>query len=240
MTSIDVKKKIINSFQKPLNLVEDGCFGEKSETALLCSKYNIALSLEFKRDLPVNTKGGYTDTVINNLVSVLAQEIKNPIHFAYILATIYHETAGTFLPIEEYGKGKTRKYGKVYDLNGTQVGYCNGETNKTYKISEYPNLYYGRGYVQLTWYDNYKRFSDLLGIDILTFPKKACEIDTATKITVLGMNKGLFTGYSLKRAFKFGLTDAEWINARKIINGKDKAEKIAKEAKIFLKHLYLV
>lgn len=238
MKSSEIKNKI-KTFQQQLNITADGIFGEKSESALLCSKYNIGLSLDFKKELTVNTKGGYSDSVLLNLVSELSKEIKNPIHFAYILATIYHETAGTFLPLEEYGKGKTRTYGRVYDINGHQVGYCNGEKTRTYKISEYPNLYYGRGYVQLTWYDNYKRFSDLLGIDILTFPKKACEIDIATKITVLGMTKGLFTGYSLKRAFKFGLTDSEWINARKIINGTDKADKIATEAKIFLKHLHL-
>jgi len=38
-------------------------------------------------------------------------------HLAYMLATAYHETASTMQPIEEYGKGKTRPYGKKQKLN---------------------------------------------------------------------------------------------------------------------------
>ena len=30
---------------------------------------------------------------------------------AYMLGTVYHETARTMYPIEEYGKGKGRRYG---------------------------------------------------------------------------------------------------------------------------------
>ena len=62
---------------------------------------------------------------------------------AYMFATIHHETAATYLPIEEYGKGKGRPYGKKLKRSG--VAYIN------------PNkIYYGRGYVQLTWFENYE------------------------------------------------------------------------------------
>src|SRR5262245_47664065 len=56
---------------------------------------------------------------------------------AYVLATTYHETAQTMQPIEEYGKGKGQPYG-VPDK----------ETGQTY---------YGRGFCQLTWRDNYAK-----------------------------------------------------------------------------------
>src|SRR4051794_28194747 len=56
---------------------------------------------------------------------------------AYALATTFHETAATMLPIAEYGYGAGRPYG-VSDF----------ETDQTY---------YGRGFVQLTWRDNYAR-----------------------------------------------------------------------------------
>src|SRR5574343_1319969 len=59
--------------------------------------------------------------------------------YAYILATVYHETAFTYDPISEYG---SRRY----------------LMSKAY----YP--FYGRGYVQLTWRGNYKVFGDFLGI----------------------------------------------------------------------------
>src|SRR5215468_7473566 len=58
-------------------------------------------------------------------------------HLAYILATTFHETAQTMAPIAEYGKGKGKPYG-VPD-------------------GPYNQVYYGRGFVQLTWYDNYKK-----------------------------------------------------------------------------------
>ena len=56
--------------------------------------------------------------------------------FAYVLATAYHETAATMQPIAEYGKGKGKAYCKPDPV-----------TKQTYS---------GRGYVQLTWKDNYR------------------------------------------------------------------------------------
>lgn len=214
----------------------DGIFGPKSETALLCSALKLDLSLDFKKELKINCP----DNIVLDLFYKLSYEIYNPIYLAYILATVYHETAGTFLPIEEYNRGKNRKYGQVFDKGDIQIGYCNGVNDNFYKIQEYPHLYYGRGYVQLTWFDNYKKFGELLNENLLAYPKKACEPDIAYKILVLGMTKGLFTGYSLKKAFKNnGLLDQDWLDARKIINGTDKANKIAAEAKIFLKYMIL-
>src|ERR1017187_3559067 len=71
--------------------------------------------------------------------------VADPRHAAYMLATSRHETAGTYRPIEEYGKGEGHKYG-IPDRNG--------------------NTYYGRGFVQLTWADNYKTMGANLSIDL--------------------------------------------------------------------------
>ena len=51
---------------------------------------------------------------------------------AYLLATVFLETAHTMQPIEEIGKGKGREYG--------------------------PTGYWGRGLIQLTWEANYKKY----------------------------------------------------------------------------------
>jgi hypothetical protein len=56
---------------------------------------------------------------------------------AYFLATALHETAATMQPVAEYGKGSGQPYGEP--------------------VAETGEAYYGRGYVQLTWDDNYKR-----------------------------------------------------------------------------------
>ena len=60
---------------------------------------------------------------------------------AYMLATAYHETAHTMQPIEEYGKGRGRDYGKRLKMSRQPY-------------SDTQAIFYGRGYVQLTWYEN--------------------------------------------------------------------------------------
>lgn len=141
---------------------------------------------------------------------------------AYMLATAYHETAKTMQPIAEYGKGKGRKYGSKIKMSG-----------KPYLQPD--KIFYGRGFVQLTWYENYLKFGQLLGIDLLNDPDKAMEIKTATKILFTGMTQGLFTGVNLARYFNDQRED--WQSARKIINGIDCAEKIAGYGKNFLECL---
>lgn len=129
---------------------------------------------------------------------------------AYILATALHETAHTMQPIAEYGKGRRHSYGKA-----------DKETGK---------IYYGRGFVQITWKANYKRFSHHLGIDLLNDPEKALEPSIATKIIFDGMLKGMFTGRRLSHYFK---EESDWFNARRIVNGLDKAERIGRYGRQF-------
>lgn len=149
---------------------------------------------------------------------------------AYILATTYHETAHTMQPIEEYGKGKGRSYGSKIKMSK--------------KIYTTPNkIYYGRGYVQLTWYENYELMGRLLGIDLLNNPELALKSDVAAKIIVEGMTKGSssfgdFTGKSLEHYFTDDKTD--WVNARRIVNGTDKADLIASYAIKFYNALIAV
>ena len=59
-------------------------------------------------------------------------------------------------------------------------------------------------------------------------------IDTeiSAKILVVGMTKGLFTGKKL--ADYFNSEKEDWINARRIVNGLDRASDIANHSKKFL------
>ena len=124
---------------------------------------------------------------------------------AYMLATAKHETANTFAPIEEYGKGKGLPYGNRNSKTG--------------------HAYYGRGYVQLTWAKNYQTMGTVLGLPLYTQPDLALRYDVAYKIMSYGMTHGTFTGVALRRYINEGKTDYQ--NARKIINGTDKADLIA-------------
>ena len=56
--------------------------------------------------------------------------------------------------------------------------------------------------MQITWRDNYKRFGDMLDIDLENNPDLALESETATQIIFEGMILGGFTGRALKHYFK--------------------------------------
>lgn len=143
---------------------------------------------------------------------------------AYIFGTMKHETAHTMLPIEEYGKGKGRPYGTMVKHSGV--------------VYSKPNkLFYGRGYIQLTWYENYELMGRLIGADLLNAPELALQPDIATKIMFEGMTKGSssfgdFTGKCLEQYFN--KTTEDWKNARRIINGLDRATEIGTIAQKFL------
>ena len=146
---------------------------------------------------------------------------------AYMLATVWHETATKMQPIEEYGKGSTRKYGKKIKHSG--VSYI------------FPNkIYYGRGFVQLTWFENYELMGRLLQIDLLKNPELALVMDVSVKILFEGMTKGAsnfgdFTGKCLEMYFNEKTNDP--LGARRIINGTDCANLITNHYINFLKSL---
>ena len=130
-----------------------------------------------------------------------------------MLATVKHECANTWRPIEEYGKGQGRPYGQptvVTDQNGTQ----------------YTNTYYGRGFVQLTWRMNYDKMGQALGLanGLVLHPEHALEPITAYRIMSYGMRHGSFTGKGLPSYIQEDACD--YLNARRIINGLDQADRI--------------
>ena len=135
-------------------------------------------------------------------------------HVAYILATAWHESR--FTPIEEI---RAKPNTKVWKL---QERYWH-------------TGYYGRGFVQLTWLDNYRLFSRLTGKDLVNNPSDALLPDIAAKILVVGMRDGLFrSGHTLERYINGDKTD--YLNARNIVNaGLFHAERFEATAKKIIK-----
>ena len=133
---------------------------------------------------------------------------------AYALATAYHETAGTLRPIREYGKGRGRPYGKP---------------DKTGQIP------YGRGYVQLTWHENYVEADRRLGLNgaLVKDYDLALRPDIAAKIMRHGMEDGWFTGRSNQLYMPPVAKREDFKKARRIINGNDKNDLIAGYAVTF-------
>jgi hypothetical protein len=168
--------------------------------------------------------GGLTQTQVNGLDSLLTgieqdSAVSDVRWAAYMLATVKHECADRYTPLEEFGKGKGRKYGSPVKM------VIDGRT--------YNNVYYGRGYVQLTWDFNYKNLGAALGLgtQLLTNPALALDPAIAYKIMSYGMRNGTFTGKKL--ADTISGSKCDYTNSRKIINGLDKAALIAGYATAF-------
>lgn len=141
---------------------------------------------------------------------------------AYTLATAFHETAKTMQPISEYGQ---KSYFDKYEP-GTKLGKQLGNTKKGdgYKFR-------GRGFVMLTGRANYEYAGRATGMDTLNNPDQVMELGAALEITTRGMKEGWFTGKKLDDYINKEKTD--YVNARKIINGLDKAQMIADYAFMF-------
>jgi putative chitinase len=149
---------------------------------------------------------------------------------AYAFATAYHETAFTMQPINEYGGDAY--FFKMYDKDGDrpEVAARLGNTEPGDGI-----LFHGRGYVQLTGRANYTRMGQLLGIDLTSNAScadRALNPETASSIMEIGMRNGIFTGKKFADYFNAQTTD--WINARRIINGLDRAEEIGAYGQSFM------
>ncbi len=138
---------------------------------------------------------------------------------AYMLATIKHECADTFQPITERG---AKSYFDKYEL-GTSLGKTLGNTVKGDGY-----LYRGRGYVQITGRANYQRMTEKLALigdeDLILHPDAALHPDIAYRIMSFGMRTGSFTGKKLSDYIN--ATKCDYTNARRIINGTDKAATI--------------
>lgn len=156
--------------------------------------------------------GSMTEQQVSGMEGILTAWEKNPRsgdlrHLSYPLATTAHETGFTMWPIEEYGKGSGMEYGKPV----AETGEC----------------YYGRGFVQLTWADNYKRADQELGLET---KEKSCywnpelqlQPELAAETMFQGMEEGWFRSddegkQTLDRYFNEATDDA--YGAREIING---------------------
>ena len=151
---------------------------------------------------------------------------------AYALATAFHETAFTMQPIREFG-GKDY-FARMYDPRSPLPS----RAALARKMGARPGdgvLFYGRGYVQLTWRRNYELMGRTFKIDLSSSAQaadRALQPELAARIMFKGMEEGLFTGKKLGDYFN-GTELQDWRNARRVINGTDQAEAIAVFAQRF-------
>ena len=157
--------------------------------------------------------------VINDLLTSAAHW--RVAYLGYGLATGWHEAH--LKPIEEIGKGRGRSYG----VAGARMKLVSPTPMYGGQIP------YGRGLVQLTWCDNYEWADKIAAAAGLIKPGEllanfalALRDDIASLIMVQGMETGAFTGKKLSDYITTG-THAEYVAARRIINGTDRADMIA-------------
>ncbi len=153
------------------------------------------------------------------------QEINDFRFLSYILSTIWHEVNKTMQPIEEYGRGKGRKYAQRVRYNGT-------------RYTSTLNIFYGRGHTQNTWIDIYEKLTVVAkkqgyAWDFVKQPELLLEMKPSIWATFYAMQNGLYTGRKLSHYFNAKTSDS--INSRKIINGTDKAILISGYYDKFLK-----
>lgn len=153
--------------------------------------------------------GTLSQKQVDGIEALLAATEALPVtHRAYLLATSWHETASTMQPIAEYGKGKGKPYGKP---------------------GKHGQAQYGRGYVQLTWDDNYEKADKALGLNgaLMKDFNLAMQPTIAAQILVRGCEEGWFTGKKLSDYLP------DYVGARRVVNGTDKAQLIAGYAREF-------
>ena len=139
---------------------------------------------------------------------------------AYMFATVLAECGRNMMPVREGFKAtdtEARAYVKKRGYKYATV--VNGQ------------VYYGRGLVQLTWATHSKKMGELLGIDLVNNPDLALDPANAASIMFKGMTLGTFTGRRLEDYFNGDRSD--WRQARRIINGLDRADEIAGYGKQF-------
>lgn len=185
------------------------------------------------------------------IIDVLKKQSVSLEQAAYVFGTVRHETGDVRLLVEE-----PDSRGEAYfDRYQGRVDLCNMHPGDGRKFK-------GRGYVQLTGRGNYTKytptdmrpqdpgfnavasrhpqcagrhdFSSSLSrrVNLLTQPTAIVDdYSNAASILVNGMRIGAFTGARLSTYIGDGKKD--YVNARRIINGMDKAEKFAEAARFF-------
>ena len=223
-------KDSVKRLQTDMGVDSDGYWGGLSQEALEDS-YKLDFDFaKFKKVFSVSSiNQGFVDGV-NGLFAAFNDykelDASNPLYVAYMLATAYHETAYTMQAITEYGGVR---YFDKYDTGrlAERLGNTPEADGDGYK-------YRGRGHVMITGYGNYKKFTDILGIDLVNSPDLALDPIVSAKILTIGSLKGTFTTRRLSQYIKYGLEYSEWVNARRVINGVDKNTVIADYAIKFL------
>ena len=179
------------------------------------AKISLQQDFEFRRNQAEANRNRSAEAII---AAATAQQLTKP-QIAYILATAEHESA-SFTTLEEFASGDA--YEGRTGLGNTQRG--DGPRFK------------GRGFVQLTGRLNYTRYRETTGIKLVELPIIMMNWPALAVFTVVdGMMRGVYTSRRLDEFVNS--TKQDFFNARQVVNGHDRAQKIADQASAWLTQL---
>ncbi len=152
---------------------------------------------------------------------------------AYLLATACHETAHTMRPVREtladtddQAIARLEHAWAKGDLPWVRSPYWRRDADG--------KAWFGRGYVQLTHKENYQKAGAMIGADLASDPDRALDPDLAARILVDGCETGLFTRADGKPGHKLSdYLPGDYVGARRIVNGSDRAQTVAGHALAF-------
>ena len=180
---------------------------------------------------------GMTQSQVEGLNAILdhwekGYAAKDERWLAYMLATAYHETGQTMQPLRETfapNDGQAIRRLQRASLSGKRTTGA----NPYWKPDTDGKSWFGRGLVQLTHKKNYSAMAEALDVDLVGHPELALTMDVALSVMFVGMIEGLFSRQRYRLVDYFDGTMADWINARRIVNGLDRAKDIAGYGRAF-------
>ncbi|KAA3438454.1 hypothetical protein [Rufibacter hautae] len=195
------------------------------------------------------------DTINALIAECRKRNVTDLMQIAYVLATVFHETGGRMQPVLENLNYSAQGLANTWPSRYAVVPKAKVKvpTALVKKLAHNPKAianncyanrmgngdeasgdgwkYRGRDLCQTTGKVNYRRCGVHAGVDLVQFPDRIMEPAIAACNIVCGMRDGWFTGAKLSDFINAQGTD--YLGARKIINGTDKAAKVAEEAQAF-------
>ena len=174
------------------------------------------------KGLPYKDRGRHTSREGFERIIEYGRERYDDLEVAYNLVTASHETAGWLWPIREGAISAGPTYTDEQSIRAVTDLFNRGRISWNYALPhKNGQSYYGRGLVQLTLLDNYKRFGDILDVDLVDNPDAVLDWDNALFIMFHGIHNGSFTGRSFNEFINrntMEVSKRDMNRARSIVN----------------------
>jgi hypothetical protein len=190
--------------------------------------------VDYLRSTNTRLKAGADDGILTIIEYGLRNNYSIAL-IAYAVATSGHETAYWYQPIREGATRSGPKFTDAQAIAAVVAAMNRGIIKQNYVKKINGRSYYGRGLVQITWLDNYKKYEDLTGKPLVANPDLALDWQVALFILYDGIANGRF-----REGKRFSLyvpdgtvpTQRRMQAARDIINGDTRTvgPKLGREA----------